>query len=596
MQEKDFAGQDSTGIGCGRIRFFPARPMKASQFFIATLKEAPADAEVVSHKLMLRAGLIKRLAGGIYTWMPLGLRVLRKVENIVREEMNRAGAIELLMPAVVPAELWQETGRWEQYGPELLRFKDRHQRDFVIGPTHEEVITDIARREIKSYRQLPLHLYQIQAKFRDEIRPRFGVMRGREFLMKDGYSFHASYEDLQREYQNMHDTYSRIFTRLGLQFRAVAADTGSIGGTGSHEFHVLADSGEDAIAFCPDSGYAANVELAEAVAPAAARNGHTEHMQKVATPGKIRCEDVAELLRLPVTKAVKAIAVMHDEQFFLLLLRGDHNLNEVKASKLPFLNPFRFASDQDVEQHLGCRPGYIGPVGIGSGITVVADRTVAQMSDFVCGANEAGYHLPGVNWGRDLREPDYVFDIRNVVEGDPSPDGKGRLELCRGIEVGHIFQLRTKYSEAMKASFLDESGQPRIMEMGCYGIGVTRIVGAAIEQNHDERGIIFPRNIAPFEVAIAPVGYGKSQSVRNAAYALYAELLADGYDVLLDDRDERPGVMFADLELIGVPNRITIGERGLKEGVVEFQERRDTAAVKIPLTEIGAFVRDRLGA
>jgi prolyl-tRNA synthetase len=570
--------------------------MRATQFFLATLKEAPSDAEILSHKLMLRAGLIKRLAGGIYTWMPMGLRILRKVESIIREEMNRAGAIELLMPAVIPAELWQETGRWEMYGPELLRLKDRHQRDFVIGPTHEEVITDVARREVKSYRQLPLHLYQIQTKFRDEIRPRFGVMRGREFLMKDGYSFHASYEDLQREYQNMHDTYTRIFTRLGLSFRAVAADTGSIGGTGSHEFHVLADSGEDAIAFCPDSDYAANVELAEGLAPPTPRDGHTEQMKKIATPGKVRCEDVADLLKLPLTKTVKAIAVMHDEQFFLLLIRGDHTLNEIKASKLPFLNPFRFASDEEVERHLGCRPGYIGPAGIKQDIPVIADRTVAQMSDFVCGANEAGYHLTGANWGRDLREPDYVFDIRNVVEGDPSPDGKGRLSICRGIEVGHIFQLRTKYSEAMKATFLDEAGKPRVMEMGCYGIGVTRIVGAAIEQNHDERGIIFPRAIAPFDVAIAPVGYGKSQPVRDAADQLYASLEAAGLEVLLDDRDERPGVMFADLELIGIPHRVTIGERGLKEGVVEYQERRDAAAVKVPLAAIGTFIRERLGA
>lgn len=570
--------------------------MRATQFFLATLKEAPSDAEIVSHKLMLRAGLIKRVAGGIYTWMPLGLRVLRKVENTIREEMGRAGAIELLMPAVVPAELWQETGRWEMYGPELLRFKDRHQRDFVIGPTHEEVITDVARREIKSYRQLPLHLYQIQTKFRDEIRPRFGVMRGREFLMKDGYSFHASYEDLQREYQNMHDTYTRIFTRLGLRFRAVAADTGSIGGTGSHEFHVLADSGEDTIAFCPGSNYAANVELAEGVAPALPRKNHSEQMKRIATPDKTRCEDVAELLGLPLTKTVKAIAVMHNEQFFLLLVRGDHTLNEIKTSKLPFLNPFRFASDDEVERFLGCRPGYIGPVGIAQDVQIIADRTVAQMSDFICGANEAGFHLTGVNWGRDLREPNYVFDIRNVVEGDPSPDGMGPLSICRGIEVGHIFQLRTKYSEAMRASFLDESGQPRAMEMGCYGIGVTRIVGAAIEQNHDDRGIIFPRAIAPFEVAIAPVGYGKSQSVQNAANTLYSELKASGIDVLLDDRDERPGVMFADLELIGIPHRITIGERGLKDGMVEYQERHNAASVKIPLADIGAYVREHLGA
>jgi len=580
-----------------KCRFFKSvMSMRASQFFLATLKEAPSDAEIISHRLMLRAGLIKRLAGGIYTWMPLGLRILRKVENIIRAEMNRAGAIELHMPAVVPAELWQETGRWDMYGPELLRLKDRHQRDFVIGPTHEEVITDVVRREVKSYRQLPLHFYQIQTKFRDEIRPRFGVMRGREFLMKDGYSFHASFEDLQREYRNMHETYTRIFTRLGLGFRAVAADTGSIGGTGSHEFHVLADSGEDAIAFCPDSDYAANVELAEGLAPAAPRGNPAEEMKKVPTPGTIRCEDVAALLGLPVTKTVKAIAVMHDDRFFLLLIRGDHTLNEIKASKLPFLNPFRFASDEEVERHLGCRPGYIGPVSAGKNVTVIADRTVAQMSDFVCGANEAGAHLTGVNWGRDLPEPEQVFDIRNVIEGDPSPDGKGTLSICRGIEVGHVFQLRAKYSEAMKATFLDESGQPRVMEMGCYGIGVTRIVGAAIEQNHDERGIIFPRAIAPFDLAIAPIGYRKSLAVADGAHALYAELTAAGFDVLLDDRDERPGVMFADLELIGIPHRITIGERGLKEGVVEYQARRDTAAVKVPVADIGRFIRERLDA
>jgi len=568
--------------------------MRASQFFIATLKEAPADAEIVSHKLMLRAGLIKRLAGGIYTWMPLGLRILRKVENIVREEMDRAGAVELQMPSVQPAELWLESGRWQQYGPELLRLKDRHQREFCIGPTHEEVITDVARREIRSYRQLPRHFYQIQTKFRDEIRPRFGVMRGREFLMKDGYSFHASYEDLQREYRNMHDTYSRIFSRLGLRFRAVAADTGSIGGTGSHEFHVLADSGEDAIAFCPASDYAANIELAEAVAPPAGRHSAGEPMDRVATPGRIRCEDVASQLGLSLQRTVKAIAVMHDAQFCLLLLRGDHSLNEIKASKLPFLNPFRFATDEEVERHLGCRPGYIGPVGIDPGIPVVADRSVAAMCDFVCGANSAGYHLTGVNWGRDLPEPQYIFDIRNVVEGDPSPDGKGTLSLCRGIEVGHIFQLRTKYSEAMKATFLDESGQPRVMEMGCYGIGVTRIVGAAIEQGHDERGIVFPLAIAPFELAIAPIGFGKSPPVQSAANELYAALRADGIDVLLDDRDERPGVMFADLELIGIPHRVTVGERGLKEGAVEYQGRGDSTPQKIAIADIAAFLRRKL--
>ncbi|HNA02988.1 MAG TPA: proline--tRNA ligase [Rhodocyclaceae bacterium] len=572
--------------------------MRSSKFFLATLKEAPSDAEIVSHKLMLRAGLIKRLAGGIYTWMPLGLRVLRKVENIVREEMNRAGAIELLMPAVVPAELWQETGRWEKYGPELLRFKDRHQRDFVIGPTHEEVITDVARREIKSYRQLPLHLYQIQSKFRDEIRPRFGVMRGREFLMKDGYSFHSNYADLEREYRNMYDTYSRIFTRLGLQFRAVAADTGSIGGTGSHEFHVLADSGEDAIAFCPASDFAANVELAEALAPSAARGAATQSMQKVATPGKIRCEDVAEFLNVSVQSMVKAIAVIRNDiaegeagRFALLLLRGDHDLNEIKAAKA--IGEFRFARDEEIVAALGCKPGYIGPVGV-SGVAVFADRTVAAMSDFVCGANDAGFHITGVNFVRDLPDPQAVADLRNVVSGDPSPDGKGALELCRGIEVGHIFQLRTKYAEAMKASFLNEQGKPEIMEMGCYGIGVSRIVGAAIEQNFDERGIIWPQAIAPFELAIVPVGYHKSAAVREAADKLYAELTAAGHDVLLDDRDERPGVMFADCELIGIPHRVVIGERGLKDGKAEYQARRDAQATPVAMADLAGFAGQRL--
>ncbi len=572
--------------------------MRATQYFIATLKEAPADAEIVSHRLMLRAGLVKRLAGGIYTWMPMGLRVLRKVEAVVREEMDRAGAIELLMPAVVPAELWQETGRWEKYGPELLRFKDRHQRDFVIGPTHEEVITDVARREIKSYRQLPRHFYQIQTKFRDEIRPRFGVMRGREFLMKDGYSFHASFADLEREYRNMHDAYSRIFSRLGLSFRAVAADTGSIGGTGSHEFHVLADSGEDAIAFCPNSDYAANVELAEAMAPAVPRGAATQPLTKVATPNKVRCEDVAAFLKLPLEQTVKAIAVMHDDdgkrEFSLLLLRGDHSLNEIKVAKLPGLDPFRFASDAEVEEFLGCKPGYIGAVGVGAMVRIIADRTVAQMSDFVCGANQAGYHLTGANWGRDLPEPAMVADIRNVVAGDRSPDDKGTLELCRGIEVGHIFQLRSKYAQAMKCSFLDEQGQPQVMEMGCYGIGVSRIVGAAIEQNFDDRGITWPTAMAPFEVAIVPMGYGKSELVRQAADHLYADLVAVGIDAILDDRDERPGVMFADWELIGVPHRIVVGERGLKDGRLEYKGRRDAEATMLPSGEAVGFLRERL--
>ncbi|MBA3997393.1 MAG: proline--tRNA ligase [Candidatus Accumulibacter sp.] len=573
--------------------------MRTSQFFLSTLKEAPSDAEIVSHKLMLRAGLIKRLAGGIYTWMPVGLRVLRKVENIVREEMDRAGAVELLMPAVVPAELWQETERWEKYGPELLRFKDRHQRDFVIGPTHEEVITDVVRKDVKSYRQLPLHLYQVQTKFRDEIRPRFGVMRGREFLMKDGYSFHANFEDLQREYGKMHETYCRIFSRLGLKFRPVAADTGSIGGTGSHEFHVLADSGEDALAYCPTSDYAANVELAEAQAPAAARGAPAAAMEKLATPGKTKCEDVAAFLKLPLAQMVKAIAIVRElpendpARFALILLRGDHDLNEIKAQKV--VGEFRFAHDEEIVAALGCKPGYIGPVGAGA-IPVFADRAVAVLSDFVCGANEAGFHLGGVNFGRDLPEPATVADLRNVVAGDPSPDGKGELELCRGIEVGHIFQLRTKYAAAMKCTFLDEGGKEQVMEMGCYGIGVSRIVGAAIEQNHDERGIVFPAAIAPFAACIVPMGYAKSEAVKTAADALYAELKAAGIDALLDDRNERPGVMFADMELIGIPHRIVVGERGLAEGKLEYKGRTDGEARMVAAGEITALLKERLCA
>ncbi|HWQ39461.1 MAG TPA: proline--tRNA ligase [Burkholderiales bacterium] len=565
--------------------------MRVSQFFLSTLKEAPAEAELVSHKLMLRAGLIKKLGSGLYTWMPLGLRVLRKVESIVREEMNRAGAIELLMPAVQPAELWQETGRWEQFGPQMLKIKDRHERDFCFGPTHEEVVTDIARKEIRSYRQLPLNLYQIQTKFRDEIRPRFGVMRAREFLMKDAYSFHASYEDLQREYRNMYDTYARIFTRLGLKFRAVAADTGAIGGTGSHEFHVLADSGEDAIAFCPTSDYAANVELAEALAPPGPRAAPGQKMEKVPTPGKTTCEEVTALLGLPLSRSVKALAVMHDDEMFMLLVRGDHQLNEVKTAKIPGLNPFRFASDREIEERIGCRPGYIGPVGLPKNIKVIADRSVAAMSDFVCGANEAGYHLVGVNFGRDLPEPIHVADLRDVVAGDPSPDGKGRLEICRGIEVGHVFQLRTKYSEAMQATFLDETGVARPMEMGCYGIGVSRIVAAAIEQGNDARGIVWPLPMAPFQVAVAPIGYERSEAVREAADQLHDELEAVGFEVLLDDRGERPGVMFADLELIGLPYRVTVGERGLKEGKAEVQARTAEKAQVVDLQSVAAHLK-----
>jgi prolyl-tRNA synthetase len=577
--------------------------MRASRTFLATLKEAPADAELISHKLMIRAGLIRRLAGGIYTWMPLGLRVVRKIEAIVREEMNRAGAIELFMPAVQPAELWQESGRWLKYGPELLRFKDRHERDFCVGPTHEEVITDIARREIRSYRQLPVHFYQIQTKFRDEIRPRFGVMRGREFIMKDGYSFHADFADLQREYRNMFDTYSRIFTRLGLRFRAVAADTGAIGGTGSHEFHVLAESGEDAIAYCPQSDYAANIELAEAVAPASSRKPASDAMKKVPTPGATRCQDVARLLGLPLEKTVKAIAIIRKEiplqirpglnsTFALVLLRGDHDLNEVKLQRI--VGEFRFAREDEIEQHLNCPPGYIGPVGVPETVHLVADHSVAQMADFVCGANVEGFHLTGVNWVRDLPNAPYDEDVRKVVPGDPSPDGKGILEIVRGIEVGHIFQLRTKYSEAMKASFLDESDTPRPFEMGCYGMGITRIVGAAIEQNHDERGIVFPEAIAPFQVALVPIGYGKSAAVREAADALHEDLCASGVEVLLDDRDERPGVMFADAELIGIPRRIVVGERSLKEGLIEYQDRREREPRKLVRAEAIALLRSKL--
>jgi len=568
--------------------------MRVSQFYLSTLREAPADAEIVSHKLMLRAGIIRRLAGGIYTWMPLGLRIVRKVEAIVREEMNRAGAVELVMPVVQPAELWQESGRWEKYGAELLRFQDRHKRDFVIQPTSEEVITDLARSELRSYRQLPVHFYQIQTKFRDERRPRFGIMRGREFIMKDGYSFHADHADLQREYKNMYDTYTRIFTRLGLQFRAVAADPGAIGGTGSHEFHVLADSGEDAIAYCPESDYAANVELAEALAPRAARPAPAAPLRKVPTPGKTRCEDVAQLLDAQLAQTVKAIAVMHEDQFILLLLRGDHNLNEIKTQKLPGMDPFRFATDAEVEHHIGCKPGYIGPVGVSAGIKVIADRAVGVMADFICGANEEGYHLAGANFGRDLPEPVLVADIRNAVAGDPSPDGKGTLAICRGIEVGHIFQLRTKYSETMKALFLDESGKSRAFEMGCYGIGVTRIVGAAIEQNHDARGIVFPQPIAPFQLALVPIGYRKSAAVRETCERLYREFSAAGIEALLDDRDERPGVMFADMELIGIPHRVVVGERGLKEGKLEYQGRNEQSATAVALDELLAFVKARL--
>ena len=569
--------------------------MRVSQFFISTVKEAPSEAELPSHRLMLRAGYIRKLASGLYTWMPLGLRVLRKVENVVREEMNKSGGIELLMPAVQPAELWQETGRWEVFGPQMLKIKDRHDNQFCFGPTHEEVITDIARREIKSYRQLPLNFYQIQTKFRDEVRPRFGVMRAREFMMKDAYSFHSSFESLEQTYKVMYETYSRIFTRLGLQFRAVAADTGAIGGSGSHEFHVLADSGEDALAYCPTSDFAANVELAEALAPTTPRAAPTEARRNVDTPKQTTCEDVAALLGLPLQRTVKLIALMANDKLHIVLLRGDHSLNEVKVGKLDGLADFRFAREDEIRAFFNCPPGFLGAVGIDRAqVRVIADRTVAAMSDFVMGANIPKFHTAGINWGRDLPEPDVIADVRNVVTGDASPDGKGTLDICRGIEVGHIFQLRTKYSEALKATYLDENGRAQVMEMGCYGIGVSRIVAAAIEQNFDERGISIPVGMAPFQVAIAPIGIKKSDAVRNAAEQLYAELTAAGVEVLMDDRDERPGVMFADLELIGIPHRIVIGDRGLKEGNVEYQGRKEAQTQSVALQDVSKLVQSKL--
>jgi len=558
--------------------------MRVTQFLLSTLKETPSDAEVVSHRLMLRAGMIKQLARGIYTWMPLGLRVLRKAESVVREEMNAAGAIELAMPAVQPAELWRESRRWEQYGPELLRFKDRHQREFCFGPTHEEVVSDVVRQEVKSYRQLPLNLYQIQTKFRDEVRPRFGVMRAREFVMKDAYSFHADKACLDETYRGMYDCYSRIFTRLGLKFRAVAADTGSIGGTGSHEFHVLADSGEDAIAYCPASDYAANVELAEAVAPAVPRPAAKETLQKVHTPGVKTIADLCAFLKLPASRTAKAVVVDGaDGKPVLLMVRGDHESNLIKAGKLEQVkSPVAFSSVESIRALFGADPGSLGPVGF-KGV-VIADRAVAAMADFVVGANQNDHHYTGANFARDFPEP-VVADIRNAVAGDASPDGRGRLEILRGIEVGHIFQLRDKYSRGMNLSFLDENGKPKIMEMGCYGIGVSRIVAAAIEQNHDERGIIFPQPMAPFDLAIVPIGMGKGALVRETAEQLYRDLVAAGIDVLLDDRNERPGVMFADMELIGIPHRVVIGDRGLKDGKIEYQGRRDAQAQSIALED-----------
>ncbi|HLX29868.1 MAG TPA: proline--tRNA ligase [Casimicrobiaceae bacterium] len=569
--------------------------MRVSKFYLNTLKEAPAEAEVVSQKLMLRSGMIKKVSSGIYSWMPLGLITLRKVEQVVREEMNRAGALETYLPHILPAELWEETGRWDKFGPLLLKIKDRQQRDFLFGPTHEEVVTDIVRKDIRSYRQLPINLYQVQVKFRDEIRPRFGVMRGREFLMKDAYSFDVDRDALMASYRAMYDAYARIFTRLGLRFRAVEADTGAIGGFASHEFQVLADSGEDAIAYSNESDYAANVEQAEAIAPSTLRASPAERMSRVPTPGKSTCEQVAELLGLPLARTVKCLMIFAQHRVQMLLIRGDRMANEVKIGKVASLRDWRWASEAEIVDAIGCLPGYLGPVGMPADMPLVVDREVAAMSDFVCGANEADYHLRGVNFGRDCREPDLVADIRNVVAGDPSPDGKGTLKIVRGIEVGHVFALGDVYSTAMGATYLDAEGRSQVMQMGCYGIGVTRVVAAAIEQNHDERGIVWPAAMAPFAVAIAPIAYDRSIGVRECADRLHRELAEAGVEVLLDDRGERPGVMFADLELIGVPHRVTIGDRGLAEGIVECQGRREATSTKVAVADVLSFIKQRIG-
>ena len=578
--------------------------MKASHFLISTLKEAPADAEIVSHQLMMRAGLIKKLGAGIYTYMPMGLRVIRKVEAIVREEMSRAGAIEMSMPVIQPAELWQETGRFDAMGPELLRIKDRHGRDFVVQPTSEEVVTDVMRQDIRSYKQLPKNLYQIQTKFRDERRPRFGLMRGREFIMKDAYSFDRDPAAAKISYQNMADAYRRIFDRFGLSYRAVAADSGAIGGDLSEEFQVIAATGEDAIVYCPTSSYAANMEKAEALACTDPRMLSTQTLIKTATPGKATCADVAELLSIPLNTTVKSLVLATDQTneagevidswVWLLLLRGDHTMNEVKVGKVPGLASFRFATLAEINDHFGCEPGYLGPMNLNKPVKLVVDREVAAMTDWVCGANEADFHMTGVNWGRDLPQPDLIADIRNVVAGDLSPDGKGILAIERGIEVGHVFYLGTKYSQAMNATFLNENGKPQFLEMGCYGIGITRLPAAAIEQNHDERGIIWPDAIAPFTVVICPISPDRFPDVKAAADKLYAELLAAGVDVILDDRSERPGAMFADWELIGVPHRITIGDRGLKEGHIEYQQRRESVASKVDVLQAFDFLKSKL--
>ena len=581
--------------------------MKASQFLITTLKEAPADAEVVSHRLMTRAGMIRKLGAGIYNYMPMGLRVIRKVERIVREEMNRAGAVELTMPVVQPAEYWQESGRFEKMGPELLRIKDRHDRDFIVQPTSEEVVTDIARQELRSYKQLPKNLYQIQTKFRDERRPRFGLMRGREFIMKDAYSFDRDEASAKGSYQVMAQAYRRIFDRFGLKYRAVAADSGAIGGDLSEEFQVIAATGEDAIVYCPTSDYAANMEKAEAMAPQGPRPAPANPLTRTPTPGKATCADVAQLLGVPLATTVKSLVLATDEldeaglvkssKVWLLLLRGDHDMNEVKVGKVPGLDEgWRFATPAEIESHFGCRPGYLGPIGLKQAVELVVDREVAVMADWICGGNEVDVHLTGVNWVRDLPEPTRVADIRNIVEGDASPDGKGVLAIERGIEIGHVFYLGTKYSRSMNASFLDEDGKPKPFEMGCYGIGITRLPAAAIEQNHDERGIVWPDAIAPFTVVVCPIGMDRSPEVKAAADNLYSQLLEQGVDVILDDRGERPGAMFADWELIGVPHRITLGDRGVKAGQAEYQHRRDSAATAVPLAEVAAYVKARLTA
>ena len=570
--------------------------MRASRFPLNTVKETPADAETASHKLMLRAGMLRKLAAGIYTWTPLGLKVLRKVENVVREEMDRAGALEMLMPSVQPKELWEETGRWQKFGGQLLKIKDRKEQEYCYGPTHEEVVTDWARAELKSYKQLPLNVYQVQTKFRDEIRPRFGVMRAREFIMKDAYSFHTSGEDLAREYQNMYDTYGRIFTRLGLKFRAVKADTGAIGGNASHEFHVIADSGEDAIVFSTGSDYAANVELAEALAPAGARPVAAAALQAVDTPTQKTIEEVSAFLKVDPKQCVKTLIVRGENGLVALCLRGDHEINEAKAAKLPELPGESVLADEtEIWKAIQCKPGFIGPVNLPKDMPVIVDRAAAALADFVCGANQAGKHYRGANWERDARVT-RVEDLRKVVAGDPSPDGKGTLSIARGIEVGHVFSLGDKYSKAMGATVLDQQGKAVALQMGCYGLGVSRVVAAAIEQNHDERGIIWPAPLAPFDIALLPLNMGKSEKLKAAAEKLYKELQVAGYAVLMDDRDMRPGPMFADAELIGIPHRLVLSERGLDAGTVEYKGRRDSDNQNIPAGEILGFLKQRLAA